>query len=223
MLEVVEDKFKLGDKVVILNGAYKGEEGEIRASHYRESEDLWMVTVLLDDQTLRNGETLTLADDRVKLVSSVNPRTAGCEISLDDVQVGDEVRVEYMLDDVVFARTGVVATISNTAYTGGIVLNSAKNVSIYRANWGQAKTVTLLTPHKVHPLEGVGVGTHFTVIPEERANSTEYRFVKYSDDFWIEEIRQDSQIVGLTTHSEDEVRELYLKSGKFLEKVAPRD
>ena len=217
MLVVAEDKFKLDDEVIVLNGPYSGEKGKVIGSHYREADDQWMVTVQLDDTDLRYGASLTLSDDRIQLVSS-SPRTAGSEISLGDVVVGDEVRVEYMLDDVVFARTGVVASIANTAYTGGIVLNSAKNVSIYRANWGHAKTVTLLTPNKVHPLEGVGIGTHFTVIPEERANSTEYRFVKYSDDFWIEEIRQDSQIVGLTTHPEDEVREFYLKSGKFLEK-----
>lgn len=220
MLVVAKDTFNLGDKVIILNGAYSGEKGEVRACHYRESEDLWMVTVLLDDETLRNGETLTLSDDRVDLVSAANSRTAGARIALGDVVVGDEVCVEYILDDVVFSRTGIVASIVNNAYMGGIVLNSAKNVSIYRSNWGHAKSVTLLTPNKVHPLEGVGIGTYFTVMADNNDNFDEFRWVKYTDSIWVEELRKSSQITGLIVHHDDEAREAYLKGGKFLEKAS---
>lgn len=194
----------VGDTVMILNGRYKDKTAMVTGTHYIAGGDVWMVDVTVEDSV-----SISLSDDRVrKLVR----RVEGEKISLSDLQVGDEIEVAYMVDDVRMSRVGVVGYIDNLE-----VLSRGKTL-LHRTTWGYSEEeITLLEAHKVHPLEEVGVGTSFLMTPDG-LDGAYYRLVKYDDSFWIDELRRaDDSIASLNVISDQDARTMYVEAGTKLE------
>jgi hypothetical protein len=199
---MTEVQFPVGSKVRVFKGIYAGLAGtvvRVEREYFGNSEDM---VVFKDEQ----GEEHHFGST---FIAEAPVRQQGKEIRIEDVRIGDEIKVEFTENDRRTTYSGTVA--SEEEYFGKIYLRTAGDMILANSGWHHTATIKLLRAViEKHELDHAEIGDNFRVFFPS-GGSTLYTFLR--KDRWVRETyRQDGGLESSATEPAKKAKEAFDKS-----------